>query len=250
MTAVTIPGLEHAPTNHARLLAWVQEVAELTCPDEVVWADGSQEEWDRLTQKLVDAGTFVPLKKKPNSFWAASDPSDVARVEERTYICSVREEDSGADEQLDGPFRDEGHHDRALPGLHAWPHDVRDPVLHGPADRGEADARCRDHRLGVRRRLDAHHDPHGHQGARTLFGRGRAVRARAALARRTARGRPGRRASGRATRPSTSRTSRRPARSGATAPATAATPCWARSATRCASPRPWRATRAGSPSTC
>ncbi|MET8765076.1 phosphoenolpyruvate carboxykinase (GTP) [Lentzea sp. NPDC004782] len=96
MTAVTIPGLEHAPTNHARLLAWVQEVAELTCPDEVVWADGSQGEWDRLTQKLVDAGTFVPLKKKPNSFWAASDPSDVARVEERTYICSVREEDAGA----------------------------------------------------------------------------------------------------------------------------------------------------------
>ncbi|NGY61944.1 phosphoenolpyruvate carboxykinase (GTP) [Lentzea sp. NEAU-D13] len=96
MTAVTIPGLEHAPTNHARLLAWVQEVAELTCPDEVVWADGSQGEWDRLTQKLVDAGTFVPLKKKQNSFWAASDPSDVARVEERTYICSVREEDSGA----------------------------------------------------------------------------------------------------------------------------------------------------------
>jgi phosphoenolpyruvate carboxykinase (GTP) len=96
MTAVTIPGLEHAPTNHARLLAWVQEVAELTCPDEVVWADGSQGEWDRLTQKLVDAGTFVPLKKKQNSFWAASDPSDVARVEERTYICSVREEDAGA----------------------------------------------------------------------------------------------------------------------------------------------------------
>lgn len=96
MTAVTIPGLEHAPTNHARLLAWVQEVAELTCPDEVVWADGSRGEWDRLTQKLVDAGTFVPLKKKQNSFWAASDPSDVARVEERTYICSVREEDAGA----------------------------------------------------------------------------------------------------------------------------------------------------------
>ena len=59
MTAVTIPGLEHAPTNHARLLAWVQEVAELTCPDEVVWADGSQGEWDRLTKKLVDAGVLT-----------------------------------------------------------------------------------------------------------------------------------------------------------------------------------------------
>ncbi|CCH35617.1 phosphoenolpyruvate carboxykinase (GTP) [Actinosynnema sp. NPDC047251] len=95
MTAVTIPGLDQAPTNHARLLSWVREVAELTCPDEVVWADGSQDEWDRLTAKLVDAGTFVPLKKKPNSFWAASDPTDVARVEERTFICSVDEADCG-----------------------------------------------------------------------------------------------------------------------------------------------------------
>jgi phosphoenolpyruvate carboxykinase (GTP) len=95
MTAVTIPGLDHAPTNHARLVSWVREVAELTCPDDVVWADGSQQEWDRLTAKLVDAGTFVPLKKKPNSFWAASDPTDVARVEERTFICSVDPQDAG-----------------------------------------------------------------------------------------------------------------------------------------------------------
>jgi phosphoenolpyruvate carboxykinase (GTP) len=95
MTAVTIPGLDQAPTNHPRLLSWVREVAELTCPDEVVWADGSQEEWNRLTAKLVEAGTFVPLKKKPNSFWAASDPTDVARVEERTFICSVDPADAG-----------------------------------------------------------------------------------------------------------------------------------------------------------
>ncbi|WP_367134034.1 phosphoenolpyruvate carboxykinase (GTP) [Saccharothrix sp. HUAS TT1] len=95
MTAVTIPGLDQAPTDHPRLLSWVREVAELTCPDEVVWADGSQDEWDRLTAKLVDAGTFVPLKKKPNSFWAASDPTDVARVEERTFICSVDPQDAG-----------------------------------------------------------------------------------------------------------------------------------------------------------
>ncbi|MFD7653550.1 phosphoenolpyruvate carboxykinase (GTP) [Actinosynnema sp. NPDC059797] len=95
MTAVIIPGLDQAPTDHARLLSWVREVADLTCPDQVVWADGSQEEWDRLTAKLVDAGTFVPLKKKPNSFWAASDPTDVARVEERTFICSVDPQDAG-----------------------------------------------------------------------------------------------------------------------------------------------------------
>jgi phosphoenolpyruvate carboxykinase (GTP) len=92
---VTTPGLDNAPTTHARLLAWVSEMAELTTPDQVVWVDGSDEEWERLTQKLVDAGTFVRLDKKPNSFWCASDPTDVARVEDRTFICSVDEADSG-----------------------------------------------------------------------------------------------------------------------------------------------------------
>jgi phosphoenolpyruvate carboxykinase (GTP) len=95
MTAVTIPGLDQAPTTHARLLSWVREVAELTTPDEVVWVDGSEAEWERLTAKLVANGTFVPLKKKTNSFWAASDPDDVARVEERTFICSRDEADCG-----------------------------------------------------------------------------------------------------------------------------------------------------------
>ncbi|MBP2321927.1 phosphoenolpyruvate carboxykinase (GTP) [Kibdelosporangium banguiense] len=95
MTALAIPGLDTAPTTHRRLLEWVHEVAELTTPDRVVWADGSDEEWDRLTKQLVDAGTFTPLKQKPNSFWAASDPGDVARVEERTYICSVDPDDAG-----------------------------------------------------------------------------------------------------------------------------------------------------------
>jgi phosphoenolpyruvate carboxykinase (GTP) len=85
------------PTTHARLLAWVDEVAELTQPDAVHWCDGSEAEWNELTEQLVDAGTFVRLDpaKKPNSFWCASDPSDVARVEGRTYICSREQEDSG-----------------------------------------------------------------------------------------------------------------------------------------------------------
>jgi phosphoenolpyruvate carboxykinase (GTP) len=95
MTAVAIPGVDHAPTTHQRLLSWVREVAELTTPDEVVWVDGSDEEWTRLTDELVDAGTFTRLAKKPNSFWAASDPDDVARVEERTFICSVDPADAG-----------------------------------------------------------------------------------------------------------------------------------------------------------
>ena len=84
-------------TTHAELKAWVDEVAALTTPDEVVWVEGTDEEWDRLTTGLVEAGTFVKLNedKKPNSFWAASDPSDVARVEDRTFICSQEEHDAG-----------------------------------------------------------------------------------------------------------------------------------------------------------
>ncbi|NKQ58496.1 phosphoenolpyruvate carboxykinase (GTP) [Amycolatopsis sp. K13G38] len=95
MTAVAIPGLDKAPTSHSGVLAWVREIAELTTPDRVVWCDGSEEEAARINSELIEAGTFVQLDKKLNSFWAASDPSDVARVEERTFICSEKEEDAG-----------------------------------------------------------------------------------------------------------------------------------------------------------
>jgi phosphoenolpyruvate carboxykinase (GTP) len=97
MTAATIPGLDSAPTKHQGLLAWVQEVAELTQPDRVVFADGSDEEHERLCADLVAAGTFQKLNsdKQPNSYLAQSDPSDVARVESRTFICSEREIDAG-----------------------------------------------------------------------------------------------------------------------------------------------------------
>jgi phosphoenolpyruvate carboxykinase (GTP) len=84
-----------APTRHARLAAWVAETAALTQPDAIHWVDGSQPEYDQLLSELVAAGTFVKLDKKPDSYWCASDPSDVARVEDRTFICSVDEADAG-----------------------------------------------------------------------------------------------------------------------------------------------------------
>ncbi|MFI6772294.1 phosphoenolpyruvate carboxykinase (GTP) [Nocardia sp. NPDC050412] len=84
-----------APTRHPGIIAWVQEIAELTAPDRIMWCDGSRQEWDRLTAELVDKGTFVRLDRKPNSFWCASDPEDVARVEDRTFICSQEQSDAG-----------------------------------------------------------------------------------------------------------------------------------------------------------
>jgi phosphoenolpyruvate carboxykinase (GTP) len=97
MTSATIPGLEIAPTTHAGLLSWVREVAELTQPDRVVFADGSEEEYRRLCGQLVEAGTFTELSatEEPASYLARSTPSDVARVESSTYICSEREVDAG-----------------------------------------------------------------------------------------------------------------------------------------------------------
>lgn len=98
MTAKTIPGFEGTiPTENEKIIDFVAQWAEVMTPDHVVFCDGSQEEWDRLTKQLVDGGTFTQLnpEKKPNSFLALSDPADVARVESRTFICSETEDGAG-----------------------------------------------------------------------------------------------------------------------------------------------------------
>ncbi|MGZ4170009.1 MAG: phosphoenolpyruvate carboxykinase (GTP) [Solirubrobacteraceae bacterium] len=104
-----------ATTQHAGLQAWVEEIAALTQPDDIHWCDGSAEEYDLLAQVLIDAGTFERLSeaKRPGSYVALSDPADVARVEDRTFICSEHEADAGPNNN----WRDPGEMRELLDGL-------------------------------------------------------------------------------------------------------------------------------------
>ena len=97
--------LNDPPTRNKKLLRWVEEMATLCEPDAVHWFDGSEEEYELLCKQLVDAGTVEPLDpaKRPHSYWAASDPGDVARVEDRTFVCSEHESDAGPNNNWQDP---------------------------------------------------------------------------------------------------------------------------------------------------
>ena len=124
-----------APTKNAKLLAWVDEVAALTTPDRIEWCDGSADEYDRLCQELVDAGTFTRLSdaKRPNSYWVALGPRR-RRPGRGPHVHLLGEGDRRRpDQQLVRSRRDAPDPERPLQGRHEGPHHVRRPLLHGPA---------------------------------------------------------------------------------------------------------------------
>ena len=252
MSQPATAGRGATPTTHKRLIAWVEEVAALTQPNDIHWCDGSAEEYNQLAQTLVDAGTFQRLSdaKRPNSYLALSDPDDVARVEDRTFICSEHESDVGPTNNWREPVEMRTALTELFEGsmlgrtLYVVPFSMGplgSPISYiGVQLTDSAYVAC-SMRIMTRMGQPAL-EVLGDDGdfVPCLHSVGYAPPARAA---RTSRGRA-------TPRTSTSSTSPRRARSGPTAPATAATRCWARSASRCGSPRSWRATRAGSPSTC
>ena len=237
--------------KNAKLIAWVADMAALCKPDSHPLV---RRQPGRIRPPVPAAGRRRHLQEAEPGQAPQLLPgplrSERRRARRRPHLHLLRQEGRRRPhQQLDGAGRDARHAAAPVRRLHEGPHDVRRALQHGPARLADRAHRRRAVRQPLRGRQHADHDPHG-QGRVRRAGRRWRVRALRAHRRRAAASPARRTWPGPATRPSTSSTSPRRARSGATAPATAATRCWARSASRCASPRPWAATKAGWPSTC
>jgi hypothetical protein len=236
-------------STNVHLLRWVEKIAELTQPDKIHWVDGSEEENQRLCAELVEAGTFTALNPElwPGCFYARSDAGDVARVEERTFICSLAKDNAGPTNNWEEPHvmrkRLKGLFSGSMRGrtMYVLPFSmgaVGSPMSQIGVELTDSPYVVVNMRIMTRIGLPVFKeiDKDSKQVVPCVL---------------VLRSRPVRRTlSGPATRKSTSSTFPRAARSGRMVRATAATLYWARSASPYASPRTLPATKAGWPSTC